>query len=232
MWALLPIKALRGAKKRLSELLSEDERAGLVRAMASDVLATLMEAKGLDGVIVVSSDPEVEALAIQAGARFMPEGAAKGLNPVIQQTAKSLAHEGIKSILIVHGDLPLASTEEIDAIASHHDAAPAITIVPSRDDGGTNAMAVSPPALIAFEYGAGSDAKHRHAAIKAGVTPSILKLPGIGLDIDRPCDLLTFLNEACPGHMIDYLVESGIIKRLQQSEQAFGPDPDTISEAL
>jgi len=232
MWALLPIKALRGAKKRLSELLNEDERAGLVRAMARDVLTALMGAKGLDGVVVVSSDPEVEALALQAGARFMPEGAAKGLNPVIQQTAESLTAEGIDSILIIHGDLPLASAEEIDAIISDHSFAPAITIAPSRDDGGTNAMAVSPPALIPFEYGADSDAKHRRAAQAAGVTPSVLELPGIGLDIDRPGDLMTFLNEACPGHTIDYLVVSGIIERLQQGEQGFGQDPDMTGKAL
>lgn len=228
MWALLPIKALRGAKKRLSEILSEDERARLVRAMASDVLTALMEAKGLNGVVVVSSDPDVQAIASEAGARFLPEGNAKGLNPVLQHAAETLAGEGIESILIIHGDLPLAGAEEIDAIISHHGSAPAITIAPSRDDGGTNAMAISPPTLIPFEYGADSDAKHRRAAVLVGLTPTILESPGIGLDIDRPSDLLAFLSEACPGQTIDYLVESGIIERLQQA----GRDPDMTSEAL
>lgn len=232
MWALLPIKALRGAKKRLSALLSEDERAGLVRAMAGDVLAALMAAKGLDGVVVVSSDPDVQAIATEAGARVLPEGDTKGLNPVLQLAAETLADEGIDSILIIHGDLPLASTAEIDAIVSHHGSAPAITIAPSRDDGGTNAMVISPPTLIPFEYGADSDAKHRRAAFSVGITPTILESPGIGLDIDRPSDLLAFLNEACPGHTIDYLVESGIIERLQRDEQGIGQDPDMTSEAL
>lgn len=232
MWALLPIKALRGAKKRLSELLSEDERAGLVRAMASDVLRALMGAEGLDGVVVLSSDPDVQALAEQAGARFLPEGDAKGLNPALEQAAETLAGEGINSILIVHGDLPLASADEIDAIATAHGPisalGAAITIVPSREDGGSNTMAISLPAPISLEYGADSFAKHCRAAEAAGITPKVLELHGIGLDIDRPGDLLAFLAEACPGKTIDYLVESGIAERLE----GVGQDPDRTSEAL
>jgi len=228
MWALLPIKALRGAKKRLSELLSEDERAGLVRAMASDVLTALRGAKRLEGVIVLSSDPDVQALAESAGARFLPEGDAKGLNPVLEHAVETLAAEGIESILIVHGDLPLARPEEFDALVAAQAPAPALTIAPSRDDGGTNAMAISLPAPISLEYGKGSFAKHMRAAKAAGVTPPVLELAGIGLDIDRPADLLAFLAEACPGKTTDYLVESGIAERLQGIDR----DPDITSEAL
>lgn len=231
MWALLPIKALRGAKKRLSDLLSEDERAGLVRAMATDVLGALMAAGRLDGVVVVSNDPAVQALAEAAGARFMPEGSAKGLNPALQQAAEALADEGIESILIIHGDLPLATAAEIDAIVAAHGSAPSLTIAPSREDGGSNAMAVSPPALISFEYGADSYAKHARAAEAVNVEPTVLDLAGIGLDIDRPGDLIAFLSEACPGSTIDYLVESGIAERLQRGEQGIGQDPEIVRKA-
>ncbi len=54
MWALMPVKKLQGAKKRLSSLLDEPERTALARAMLLDVFTALEGASSLEGIAVVT----------------------------------------------------------------------------------------------------------------------------------------------------------------------------------
>lgn len=220
MWAVLPIKSLQGGKGRLSSVLSEEERGGLVRAMVRDVLDALGAAKGLAGTLVISSDPQAQTLAEETGARFLREKDAHGLNEAIAQAAEQLAGEGVQDILIIHGDVPLATAEEVDQIIDAHGAAPAVTFAPASEDGGTNAMAVSPPNLLKFQYGTDSFDKHRAGAEEVGITPKVLDLQGIGLDIDRPEDLEKLLLSARPGRTSDYVLESGIAEKLKQAKES------------
>jgi 2-phospho-L-lactate/phosphoenolpyruvate guanylyltransferase len=87
MWALLPLKRFSAAKQRLAGVLSPSERRSLVLAMASDVLDTLSlllkpgttepggfeGAARLEGIAVLSAEPEAEELARRYGARFIAE---------------------------------------------------------------------------------------------------------------------------------------------------------------
>lgn len=211
----------------MSSLLSEEERGGLVRAMLRDVLDALSAAKGLAGILVISNDPQAQALAEETGARFLREKDAHGLNEAIAQAANQLADEGVEDILIIHGDVPLATGEEFDQIVDAHRSAPAVTIavtiVPASEDGGTNAMAVSPPNLLNFQYGTDSFDKHRAAAEEAGIEPKVLDLQGIGLDIDRPEDLEKLFLSARPGRTSDYMLESGIAEKLKQAKESKAP---------
>src|SRR5437016_3719044 len=63
----VPVKDLVNAKQRLVPALEPTERRELARAMLSDVLAALRAAR-LDGVWVVTRDPEVVGLAAAFGA--------------------------------------------------------------------------------------------------------------------------------------------------------------------
>jgi 2-phospho-L-lactate guanylyltransferase len=92
-------------------------------------------------------------------------------------------------MLTVPGDLPLATPAEIEQVVAGHDR---FTIVPSRDGKGTNALAVSPPDLIRFQFGDASFVPHCAAARALGIEPRILRLPGLGLDIDTPDDLALY----------------------------------------
>jgi 2-phospho-L-lactate/phosphoenolpyruvate guanylyltransferase len=65
--------------------------------------------------------------------------------------------------------------------------------VPAHDRRGSNCIACSPPALIGFRFGNDSFAPHLAEARRRGVRPSVLDLPGLGLDIDNPRDLAAFL---------------------------------------
>lgn len=95
---------------------------------------------------------------------------------------------------------------------------PAMTIVPASDLGGSNCIACSPPDCMEFAFGVGSFRRHLGIARSRGMNPEVVKLPGIGLDVDTPEDLRQLLALAprikpdC--HTIRYLVSSGIIGRL------------------
>ncbi len=73
MWALVPVKDLAGAKKRLSPVLSSGERQGLYRAMLSDVLRALSSTASLDGIALITKDAEAELMAAEYGASVIAE---------------------------------------------------------------------------------------------------------------------------------------------------------------
>ncbi len=63
MWIVLPLKALNPVKSRLASVLSPDQRGFLMRAMIEDVLAALRACPQVEGILMVSRDPNVPALA-------------------------------------------------------------------------------------------------------------------------------------------------------------------------
>src|SRR2546422_4754642 len=75
----VPVKDLVNAKQRLVPALEPTERRELARAMLSDVLAALRAAR-LDGVWVVTRDPEVVGLAAAFGAEPLADRKSTRLN--------------------------------------------------------------------------------------------------------------------------------------------------------
>lgn len=216
MWAVLPIKDLASANQRLADVLSPLERRGFFRAMVEDVLATLSAVAALDGIVVVSRDPEAASLAQSYRARLMEEDENRGQTAAIAAAAATLAAEGVDSLITVPGDVPLATPTEIDRVLALHGAAPSMTIVPARDERGSNCVACSPPDAIPFRFGHDSFFLHLEAARRRGISPRVLDLPGLGLDIDTPADLEFFLDRPGSTHAYHYLKASGIATRLQR----------------
>lgn len=214
VWAVVPVKDLEGAKQRLSAVLSPTERRGLYRAMLEDVLACLTAVDGLAGIALVTRDSEVRALAACHGARIIDEPANRGHGAAVTTAAEVLSAEGAAGLLQVPGDVPLVTAEEIRAVLAAHGAAPAVTLVPSGDERGSNCVLASPPDAIPFLFGDDSFGPHQAAARARGIEPAILRLPGLGLDIDRPEDLLALLGRPGPSRAHAYLEESGIGARL------------------
>jgi 2-phospho-L-lactate guanylyltransferase len=83
----------------------------------------------------------------------------------------------------------LTTPDELSCVVSMHQAAPSFTIAPSHDDLGSNAVAVSPPTAVPLTFGHDSFLPHLGAARRCGIEPSIVRMPGIGRDIDNPEDL-------------------------------------------
>jgi len=214
MWAVVPVKDMSDAKARLAPALSPTERRALFRAMLEDVLSALSQAEGLAGVAVVTRDAEARALAGRFGLRVIGERENRGHRAAAAAAARCLAEEGAEGMLQVPGDVPLVSAAEIERVLAAHRPEPAVTLVPSEDERGSNCLAASPPDVIPFLFGDVSFQPHQRAARRRGITPTILRLPGLGLDIDTVEDLARLLARPGETRAQRYLKESGIAARL------------------
>ena len=205
MWAVVPVKSLNEAKSRLSGVLLPEHRRGLFKAMLTDVLTALSQARGLQGILVVTLDPEAARLAETFGARLIVEGGCHGQSAAVGLAARVLAAEGIDGMLAVPGDVPLAHPDDIEAILDCHAGPGSATIVPSRGLDGTNGLALSPPDALSFFFGPGSFSLHRNAAQRAGLKFKCLERPGLALDVDDPDDLYCLLDRKPAGATGGYL---------------------------
>ena len=103
--------------------------------MACDVIRRVRASGHLDGVLVVSSDPEVENLAINNGCHYLQEQDGlgldnldldglgldgSGLNAAVAQGVVWLRARKVDSVVIVHSDLPLLKTADLDALLDEH----------------------------------------------------------------------------------------------------------------
>ncbi len=193
IWAAVPVKEFADAKQRLAPLLTPEQRRALVGAMLEDVLEALAAAP-LAGVMVNTLDPAGQALARRYGARIVTEGARTGHTGAVAAMARILASEGAAGMLTCPGDIPRITPAEVASVLDAHGAAPAFTIVAAHDGRGSNAVLISPPDVMALRFGDDSFSPHLHAARRAGLTPTVLRLAGIGLDLDNPDDARRLLD--------------------------------------
>jgi 2-phospho-L-lactate guanylyltransferase len=211
----MPVKDLMHAKQRLAGVLGPVERHALFRAMLEDVLIALAASRGLAGVLIVTRDPEARALAKRYGARVLVEDENRGHTAASSFGASTLAGEGAAGMLQLPADLPLITPAEIEALMRTHGEAPAVTIAPSRDRRGSNALACSPPDVLPLRFGEDSFLPHLECARALGIEPRIVERPGLALDIDTPDDLGAFLAAPSSTRTYAYLAASGIARRIQ-----------------
>jgi 2-phospho-L-lactate/phosphoenolpyruvate guanylyltransferase len=191
IWAAVPVKEFAGAKQRLAPLLTPEQRQALAAAMLEDVLAALADGP-LAGIMVNTLDPLAGELARRYGARVVTEGARDGHTGAVAAMARILGGELREGMLTVPGDIPRVTPAEIAAIIEARRPAPSVTIVPAHDGRGSNAVLCSPPNVMKLRFGDDSFLPHLAAARALDISPTIVKLPGIGLDIDQPQDLQAF----------------------------------------
>jgi len=112
---------------------------------------------------------------------------------------------------------------EIAATLAAHRAAPSFTIVPAHDDLGSNTIISSPPDAVPLRFGEDSFFPHLEAARDRGIDPLIVRQPGIGMDIDNPVDLVTFLrmSPTVRTRTLAFLKQSGVADRLMAASQDF-----------
>lgn len=188
--AAVPVKDLVNAKQRLIPLLGAEERQALARAMLEDVLGALGAA--LPGpIFVVTTDALVMEVAERYGARCLVERANRGHTEAVAFAQREALARGAARFLTIPGDVPCVSAEEIALMCG--DARAGVTFVPSMSGFGTNAALLAPPDAMPLKFGEPSFDNHLLAARQRGLTPVIRELPGLGLDIDTPEDLLLLL---------------------------------------
>jgi len=193
LWAVVPAKDLAQAKQRLAGVLTPEERQGLAQAMLEDVLTALAGVPALAGMIVVTREAALAATARSFGARVVTDLRHEGPNAAIMLALKELSQVGAAGMVAMPADIPLGTAAEIGEIVAAMQPRPAVALAPALADMGTNAIALAPVDAVPIQFGARSFFHHIEAAFERGITPRVLRLAGIGLDIDRPEDLSAFL---------------------------------------
>lgn len=178
VWALVPLKALDNAKRRLAPALEPADRRRLARVMCRDVLDAVASAQGLSGVALVTSERDLAPSGVR---RIDDRG--DGLNAALADAAAVLEAEGATAVLTIAADVPLATRDDIEAILAAGRQAP-VVIVPDRRRRGTNALMLSPPRLLRPAFGEASLARHIALARSRGIEPAVLGLAGPGFDVD------------------------------------------------
>jgi 2-phospho-L-lactate guanylyltransferase len=226
LWVVMPVKDLPDAKQRLASILNAKEREELFRAMLQDVLSALVASAELAGILLITRDPEARRLAKHYGARVLLEEENRGHTAASSLGVRTLAREGIPGMVQLPADIPLVTPDDIAALLHAHGEAPAVTLAPSRDERGSNAVACSPPDLLPLRFGDDSFLPHVLRARALGIEPQIVRRPGLALDVDTPDDLAAFLAAPSQTRAYACLTASGIARRLK----ARAADPGSPSE--
>lgn len=190
-WALVPVKKFSRAKSRLGDVLYAPERAELAQAMLGDVLQSLNAASTVDGIAVVSSDPDALTIAKSFGAAAIFDPAEAGVNKAVQFGLDAFESYD-RRVMIVPADIPFATSRDFENVVELLNHTP-IVLVPALYDGGTNALALRSPGLLQPQFGEDSFRRHRSAARARDLGVSVLKSDGIGKDIDCPLDFGPYL---------------------------------------
>jgi len=189
-WALVPVKCLDAAKSRLAPCLSPAARRGLQTEMLAHVLDELAATPGLDGVAVVSADPDVAAICRRSGARFIAETAV-GLNPALGRGTAALTLFGAGLIAVVPADLPELAARDVAAALDDARATGDTLVVPDLAGTGTNGLVF--PVARTPRFAFGPESFHRHLS-EPGARP--FPLASLARDLDRPDDLVALGRHA------------------------------------
>ena len=189
--ALVPLKDLVQAKSRLAGLLRPSERRALAQAMVEDVLSVLSHHPDIDRVTLVSDDPGAGLLANEYAIDYLAENTlgCRGLNAVVQLVSTRLLVDSDDTLVVLHGDLPLLTGEDISAVLHCQRQLGGLVIGCDQLGAGTNLLAFTAESAPRFCFGVDSCANHLASARNAGVPVQVLRRPGIGLDVDEPADL-------------------------------------------
>jgi 2-phospho-L-lactate/phosphoenolpyruvate guanylyltransferase len=195
-WIIFPVKVFRAAKMRLRGVLSEEQRSNLARTLWQNTWRAAVCSVFFPRIIIVSREPEVQDAAFQTGAVVLDDPDDINLNRALLCGAEEAVRQGAPSVLVIPVDLPLLTTEALDALAGKLPrCSSSVALVPDRRRTGTNILFQAPPSLMPFQFGPDSFDRHKAAARKAGVEPLEIVDPALTMDLDLPEDLILFEKE-------------------------------------
>jgi 2-phospho-L-lactate guanylyltransferase len=178
---VLPIRSFAGAKLRLADHLTGEQRAQLVRDCATRVLAAASPLP----VVVVTRAPEVREWALALGTDVVDDPGG-GLDAAAGAGRDRGCALGWSRVVIAHADLPGAGA--LAPLASDGDR-PIVTLVPCHRDDGTNVCSVPVALPFRFRYGPGSFRRHAAEARRCGAALRVVRRADLAFDVDVPEDL-------------------------------------------
>jgi 2-phospho-L-lactate guanylyltransferase len=178
--AIVPLRSFDTAKSRLDPGVGPGARRRVAAAVAERVVVAC-RVPGWE-VVVVAPPGDVAGWCEQRGIDRIDDPGG-GLDAA---AAAGVSAAG-GSWLVVHGDLPLLTPEDLDGIAESVTAG--ITVLAPSRDGGTNLIAARGP--FHFAYGPGSFVRHLSAASPPA---RVVIRAGLAVELDTAADLAAVLR--------------------------------------
>lgn len=200
--ALVPVKDFANAKGRLAETLSDTERAALAEAMLRDVVHAAADCPAIQRVALLGG-ADACRLAAERQVHWLDDRGEEDVNKALGLAAANLAAAGVTRLFVLPGDLPTVQSQDIDALLACHEHG--LTIRPAHNDGGTNALVISPPDALAFCFGQDSARRHLAAALAAGLPAHEVSHEAFARDIDGPADLRWLCAQTTGAHTARWL---------------------------
>ena len=188
VYAVVPVKDLRGTKSRLTPILEPGARAGLTLYMMGRVVRAILEA-GVGDVCVVSPDRIVLEEARRRGATPLLQES-RGLNPALEEGRRRAQGLGASALLVLPADLPLLDAGDVRAVLERAGEGPSVVISPDGAGSGTNALLVQPPDALPFAFGPESFEAHLEAARGRSLDVGVCERPHLAFDLDTAEDLV------------------------------------------
>ena len=194
---VIPLKNILRTKTRLKTILSLSERKLLTNYLLFQLIEKIQIIKkslseiNIDLAITTSNKLSFKSLKIK-NIFIIPDKGTKSLSSALNNSAVWASKQNYDVLCIFPSDLHNPKIKDLKKFLSPPYIQNEMRICPSIDQG-TNAMLVSPPDLIKFNYGKRSFDNHIKIANQKGFKTSIIKLHSLTLDIDGERDF----KQAC-----------------------------------
>ena len=189
---VVPVKSPRRAKHRLETVLSEPERERLAGVMAREVFAAV---SGLTmyGRFVISDDPDILEVGRSFGLEPLLDRVGQGQSAAVRQGFAAAWEQGFTAALTIPGDVPAVTPQELTDLCTYR---PEIEVVlaPDRERLGTNGLRLVPPHAITLRFGEDSFSLHQAEARRANRSLAVRDVEGLRYDLDRPEDVIAFMQ--------------------------------------
>jgi len=188
--AVIAIRGSIGAKTRLASRFSEHVRADLAWTMFLHVLGVIRESGIADHLLIVTREPEETRHHTGASPNMtiLPQPVEySGLNAAFDLGRDWAIAHGFETMLILHPDLPLLGTADLQRIAQ---ADATVVLAPDQKGVGTNALRLrlDHPRGHLFTFRFGPDSHRLHLQEAASLALAEVHTPGLARDLDWPED--------------------------------------------
>ncbi|TMF30309.1 MAG: 2-phospho-L-lactate guanylyltransferase [Chloroflexi bacterium] len=189
---VVPVKSPRRAKHRLETVLSEPERERLAGVMAREVFA-VVSGLTMYGRFVISDDPDILEVGRSFGLEPLLDRVGQGQSAAVRQGFAAAWELGFTAALTIPGDVPAVTPQELTDLCTYR---PEIEVMlaPDRERLGTNGLRLVPPHAITLRFGEDSFSLHQAEARRANRSFEVRDVEGLRYDLDRPDDVVAFMQ--------------------------------------
>ncbi len=190
--AIVPVKTFSRAKSRLH--LPTEQTELICKIMLDSVLHTLSLSSTIEKIILVSKDEQALSLGKKFNAVEIYDHEELGVNNAVKLGDDYLSENGFEASIVFPQDIPFMQADDIDALLGMNQGSNSVLVVPSRKFDGTNALLRAPPKIMETHYDEDSYKIHLTTAEKKGLTPALVLIRRIMLDLDDQDDLKFILS--------------------------------------